>query len=586
MKTIGIKLADGTFYPVLEEGTPKKRMLDLTTAKDNQTKVQIDLYRSETGSMDDAQYVDTLEVNKLVPHPNGEPELHLSLGLDENNNLTAEVVDPETGKKSETEVNLVSKTLAEKSNPSDFAPSIKLPDSKNADGIADSSQPEDFSFDDLSDDALAAEEEKNEEPSDFPDLIQDDPTNLDPTTDAATFTEDDLPEIKSDALEDMPFSFDNSEIFQTESTKNPETPTKSDPVDELGIVDNTLEGMSFDKDDDKTQNVLTGEETVDDDSDANEAAADDKTETGATGIDFGDLPDFDDNEFSSDKNSSPSDTDIDSAFDTSSLEDFDTSDLDASLDSLGISDLSSDSEKDKLGYTKGSAMDFSDLYDKDTMAGKHATVYDDDENEEKKTRAPVIICIICAIICVIATILILFVVPSKYNLIKSRNTRNLEKTSVVSEKSSETSSDTNSNQKEEFESAKSVEESPVQIVEVPAKTEGEETSSENENASATETKAENLAENEAQESKTEEAPVAEENKIVVAPEPEKVVPAPAPKAEKKPDVKHRIRWGDTLWDLSESYYRTPWKYPKIANYNHIKNPDLIISGTDILIPAE
>ena len=56
MKTIGIKLADGTFYPVLEEGTPKKRMLDLTTAKDNQTKVQIDLYRSENGTMEDAEY--------------------------------------------------------------------------------------------------------------------------------------------------------------------------------------------------------------------------------------------------------------------------------------------------------------------------------------------------------------------------------------------------------------------------------------------------------------------------------------------------------------------------------------------------
>ena len=44
--------------------------------------------------------------------------------------------------------------------------------------------------------------------------------------------------------------------------------------------------------------------------------------------------------------------------------------------------------------------------------------------------------------------------------------------------------------------------------------------------------------------------------------------------------------GDTLWDISESYYKTPWKYPKIADYNKIKNPDLIISGTDILIPAE
>ena len=40
MKSIGIKLADGTFYPLLEEGNPEKRTLDLTTVMDNQTKVQ------------------------------------------------------------------------------------------------------------------------------------------------------------------------------------------------------------------------------------------------------------------------------------------------------------------------------------------------------------------------------------------------------------------------------------------------------------------------------------------------------------------------------------------------------------------
>ena len=51
MKTIGIKLADGSFYPILEEGTAKTYQLDLTTVKDGQTKVQIDLYRSESGSM-------------------------------------------------------------------------------------------------------------------------------------------------------------------------------------------------------------------------------------------------------------------------------------------------------------------------------------------------------------------------------------------------------------------------------------------------------------------------------------------------------------------------------------------------------
>ena len=73
-----------------------------------------------------------------------------------------------------------------------------------------------------------------------------------------------------------------------------------------------------------------------------------------------------------------------------------------------------------------------------------------------------------------------------------------------------------------------------------------------------------------------------------APEPEVVVPVPpAPKpVEKAKDIKYRIRWGDTLWDISDAYYKNPWRYKKIARYNKIKNPDLIISGTDILIPVE
>ena len=121
MKTIGIKLADGTFYPVIEEGAPKTRRLALTTVKDNQTKVQIDLYRSESNSMDDAQYVDTLEISNLKEHPAEDPELNLSVGIDSENKLTAEVVDPETGKKSGTQVSLVSRTLEERSEPANFA---------------------------------------------------------------------------------------------------------------------------------------------------------------------------------------------------------------------------------------------------------------------------------------------------------------------------------------------------------------------------------------------------------------------------------------------------------------------------------
>ena len=49
-------------------------------------------------------------------------------------------------------------------------------------------------------------------------------------------------------------------------------------------------------------------------------------------------------------------------------------------------------------------------------------------------------------------------------------------------------------------------------------------------------------------------------------------------------VVYQIRWGDTLWDISEAFYRNPWLYPRIARHNNIRNPDLIIAGRNIRIP--
>jgi hypothetical protein len=58
----------------------------------------------------------------------------------------------------------------------------------------------------------------------------------------------------------------------------------------------------------------------------------------------------------------------------------------------------------------------------------------------------------------------------------------------------------------------------------------------------------------------------------------------APTTIPKEGASYRIRWGDTLWDISEAFYRNPWLYPRIARFNNIRNPDLIISGTTIRIP--
>jgi hypothetical protein len=60
------------------------------------------------------------------------------------------------------------------------------------------------------------------------------------------------------------------------------------------------------------------------------------------------------------------------------------------------------------------------------------------------------------------------------------------------------------------------------------------------------------------------------------------VPASIPKN----GAAYKIRWGDTLWDISAAFYRNPWLYPRIARYNGIKNPDRIISGTTIRIPPK
>ena len=83
------------------------------------------------------------------------------------------------------------------------------------------------------------------------------------------------------------------------------------------------------------------------------------------------------------------------------------------------------------------------------------------------------------------------------------------------------------------------------------------------------------------------APEAKADEVVVAPAAEAVVPEkPAEPVKKAEDTVYKIKWGDTLWDIADAYYKNPWRYHRIAKYNHIKDPDYIISGTTIKLPAE
>jgi len=94
---IGIKIANGEFYPILEENSSIKKKLILTTVHDNQPSVQIDLYRSQASAMADAQYIGSLVIENVQPKPKGDPSIEMIISSDENGEIIADAIDLDTG---------------------------------------------------------------------------------------------------------------------------------------------------------------------------------------------------------------------------------------------------------------------------------------------------------------------------------------------------------------------------------------------------------------------------------------------------------------------------------------------------------
>ncbi|MCL2319998.1 MAG: Hsp70 family protein [Treponema sp.] len=91
--TIGIKIANGEFYSIVEENSQVKKRLVLTTVHDKQRSVQIDLFKSYTRTMADALYIGSLVVENIKPRPKGEPSIELVIASTHNGEITAEAVD-------------------------------------------------------------------------------------------------------------------------------------------------------------------------------------------------------------------------------------------------------------------------------------------------------------------------------------------------------------------------------------------------------------------------------------------------------------------------------------------------------------
>ena len=328
-------------------------------------------------------------------------------------------------------------------------------------------------------------------------------------------------------------------------------------------ADSSLEASSFDLPDFEDTS-LTGEDTAADSGleassfdlpDFDEASVVGDDTVADSGLDASsfDLPDFEDTSLTGD------DTVADSGLDASSfdLPDFgfgnddgfmrqDTAVYEDSLPDFSKFELPDFDEPVRNDFSFGEESglfnenDFNDpaFYTTDTAASAASPLdfsglYDERETELKQQESrrrrgglSVAICVICALICVGILLFILFLLPSR--LSDSRDAGN---------QVSVTDSHTVTVSQQEMEA-------------------------------------------------TPDSTAAVEDVIVIVETPA-VVPAPPPQATRASEVvRYQVKWGDTLWDIAQSYYNNPWLYKRIATANNIKNPDHIVAGTILTIPPQ
>ena len=413
---------------------------------------------------------------------------------------------------------------ADKTSAEDLSFDIPEPDTNTT----DETSAEDLSFD-------MPEPESSEMSFDMPDDLNIDLPEPDSAKTADTETTDtagedlsfDMPEPKPSEMSfDMP-DFGEEDAFA--SSGSDELGSNNAPLgddDFTPAADSGSEDLNLDIGDDTGSSMSFDMPDIDNFSaDTEEKATEDITpsfEMSDSDMSF-DMPD---------DNTSFNMPDEEAGFDTANTTSFDTEDgssfaMPAAQPDFddGFDDKPEKPQKKKFGFGRKKQAAFSGemppLYDQDLPDN-----IDDDSCNKKKCRIAVAVCIICAILCILAVIAIFLLFPWKKDAPpQAENIVTVEPPSQLQM------------QPPPEEPAKP-EENTIVIIE-------KETV---------------------------------ENREVV---PEKAEPAPEAKLQA---VRYRIKWGDTLWDLSDTYYRNPWLYPIIARENKIKNPDVIIAGTYIMIP--
>ena len=615
-KKIGIKLADGSFYPIMEDGVPQKKLMELTTVQDNQTTASIDLYRSESGTMDDAEYVDTLELSELKPHPGGETNMSFIIQLDENNMLSAEVCDPESGKTSVTKADLVNFPAETRTASSDSTLSgisdVPVSAPKKTSLGVDSFDLSDFDLDEFAslgdshvdallgkDDTLVPDDfeepvvQDENESFDLPDfeepVVQDETASFElPDFEEPVVQEEtasfDLPDFEEPVVQDETASFDlpdfGEPVVQDETASfdlpDFEEPVAQDEAESFDLPDFEEpvvqeETVSFDlpdfekpvvQEENESFDLPDFEEPVAQDETASFDLPDFEEPVAQDEAESFDLPDFEE-PVVQDETASFELPDFEEPVVQEETESFDMPPFDfgngptgfaARHDSPQFDEPDSVYEDSLPDFSKFELPDFDDPLRNDFSFTEESGLFTENDfkdpafnmNEPNSSSNPFDFSDlydhkeddlkpqterkgrgnVAVIICVICTLICVGILLFILFLLPSKLGTGFLLLG---------------------------------------------------NDSAT-------TENGAVEEPDETAAVED---VIVIVETPSVTPVQPPQATKKSDVvRYQVKWGDTLWDIAQSYYNNPWLYHRIASANKIKNPDYIMAGTILVIPPQ
>ncbi len=254
---IAVQIANGAFVPVLDTSSRKRRRLVVTTVRDNQTSVKVELYRGADASMGEPEYVGSLLIANIEPCASGSPDVSVLLGIDEAGNLNATATDTRSGEYQSLSVNL--DQLA--GDGGYDIPDFELSDDELTidEGSPDDEELEDLSFDDLDEEdepvepvtsSVRAGAEESFEPADGRSAALDDLADEEFPLDNS-FT-DELDEQFADGNVDAPQDAAYATLRGAEDTS-----FDAGPDDELVEADLGEEDFSFD---DEIDDTLSPEE--------------------------------------------------------------------------------------------------------------------------------------------------------------------------------------------------------------------------------------------------------------------------------------------------------------------------------------